>query len=202
MKLIFIGAQASGKGTQAKIISEKLGIKHISTGDLLRSATGGLKKEIESYTTKGNLVPDELIFKLLKEKIKDLDGFILDGFPRNLKQVEMLNGVSKIDKIIEIKISDSEAVRRISGRRSCPSCGRIYNIYASPVPIEKNLCDDCDVELVQRADDTEAAAKKRLEIYHNETEPILKKYPSVKINGEQEIREVSREIEKAVRDSI
>jgi adenylate kinase len=139
MKLIFIGAQASGKGTQAKIIADKLGIKHISTGDLLRSATGEFKKEIESYTTNGNLVPDELIFKLLKEKIKSLNGFILDGFPRNLEQAKMLEKVTKIDKIIEIKISDNEAIKRISGRRNCPKCGRIYNIYTSPAPIKENV---------------------------------------------------------------
>jgi adenylate kinase len=194
MKLIFIGAQASGKGTQAKIISEKLKIPHISTGDLLRSAEGELKKEIESYTIKGNLVPDELIFKLLKEKIAKIDGFILDGFPRNLKQAEMLNNITSIDKIIEIEISDEEAVKRISGRRNCPKCGKIYNVYTSPKPLSENKCDNDESNLFQRADDTEDAAKKRLQIYHEETEPILEKYPSLKINGQQEISKVTEDI--------
>jgi adenylate kinase len=194
MKLIFIGAQASGKGTQAKIISEKLKIPHISTGDLLRSAGGELKKEIESYTIKGNLVPDELIFKLLKEKIAKIDGFILDGFPRNLKQAEMLNNITSIDKIIEIEISDEEAIKRISGRRNCPKCGKIYNVHTNPKPLSENKCDNDESNLFQRADDTEDAAIKRLQIYHEETEPILEKYPSLKINGQQEISKVTEDI--------
>ena len=196
MRLIFIGAQASGKGTQAKIISEKLGLKHISTGDLLRSAAGKLKEEIDYYINEGNLVPDELIFRLLKAKIAGLNGFILDGFPRNLEQAEMLEKITKIDKIIDIEISDATAVKRISGRRNCPKCGKIYNIYTNPKPKKENLCDDCGTKLFQIVDDTVEAAKKRLEIYHKETEPILKKYPSVRINGEMEIEEVTREIER------
>ena len=199
MRLIFIGAQASGKGTQAKIISEKLGLKHISTGDLLRSATGKLKEEIDSYINEGNLVPDELIFRLLKAKIVGLNGFILDGFPRNLEQAEMLEKITKIDKIIDIEISDATAIKRISGRRNCPKCGKIYNVYTNPKPKKENICDDCGTKLFQRVDDTVEAAKKRLEIYHKETEPILKKYSSVKINGEMEIEEVTREIERKIK---
>jgi adenylate kinase len=197
MNLIFIGVQGSGKGTLAKIISKELEIEHISTGDLLRDTKGELKKETGSYITKGNLVPDELILKILKKKLKEPSckkGFILEGFPRNLKQMEVLNNIIKIDKIIEIKISDREAIERIVGRRNCPECGKIYNLYKFPKPKNDNLCDDCKVELFQRDDDTLEFIKERIKIYHKETEPILKKYPSIKVDGERNVEEVSGEI--------
>jgi adenylate kinase len=201
MKLIFIGVQASGKGTQAKIVSKKLGLSHISTGDLLRNVTGDLKKEVEAVMASGALVSDELIVKILEERLGQPDcqnGFILDGFPRNLKQAEMLEAITKIDKIIEIEISDEEAVNRISGRRNCSKCGRIYNANTSPKPKEEGVCDNCGENLFQREDDSEEAAIKRIHIYHSETEPILKKYPSVKINGEQPIEKVSEDILKGL----
>jgi len=197
MKLIFIGPQGSGKGTQAKIISEKIGFPHISTGDLLRNIKGELKEEINSYINQGNLIPDELMLRILKETINSPyceAGFILDGFPRNLEQAKELEKITQIDKFIEISISDEEAVKRISGRRNCKQCGKIYNLNTSPKPEQENMCDDCKIELTQRDDDTEEAVKKRLEIYHNDTEPILKEYPSIKINGKQDIKQVTQDI--------
>ena len=200
MKLVFVGPQGSGKGTQAKIVANKLGLCHISTGDLLRDLKGKLKEEVDSYTLYGRLVPDELVIRVLKEKLfRDDDckkGFILDGFPRNLNQAEALNKIINIDKILEISISDNESVRRICGRRNCKNCGAIYNINSSPKPIKEGKCDKCGGELFQRADDNENALKKRLLIYHQETEPILNKYTSVKINGEQSIKKVSEDILK------
>lgn len=201
MNIAFIGVQGSGKGTQAKIISEETGLTHISTGDLLRNAKGKIKEQINSCANKGALVPDEIILKILKEKIKDCKkGFILDGFPRNLKQAKMLNEIAKIDGIIEIFISDEEAIKRISGRRNCPRCGKIYNLFKLPKPKKDCLCDDCNVKLFQRTDDISEAVKKRIKIYHEETEPILKLYPSVKINGEQAIEKATKEIEKALKN--
>jgi len=197
MRLLFIGPQGSGKGTQAKIIAEKLNLCHISTGDLLREAEGELRKKIDSYIIGGNLVPDELIIKLLKERIERDDcekGFILDGFPRKMSQAEALDKISEIDKVIEIFISDDESVKRISGRRNCKKCGAIYNVNTSPQPKEQEKCDKCGEELFQRADDNEDALRKRLEVYHSETEPILDHYDSIKINGEQEIEKVSADI--------
>ncbi|MFA5061363.1 MAG: nucleoside monophosphate kinase [Candidatus Pacearchaeota archaeon] len=195
MNIILLGVQGSGKGTQAKLISGKKRLTHISTGDLLRNTKGKLKEQIDSYINKGNLVPDELMLKILKNKIDDCKkGFILDGFPRNLKQAEMLNKITKIDKVIEIFISDREAIERISGRRNCSKCGKIYNIYKSPKPKKDELCDDCNVKLSQRADDNIEAVKKRIETYHKETELILKLYPSVRINGEQDIEKANKEI--------
>jgi|TARA_B100001971_G_C18249412_1_gene576963 adenylate kinase len=197
MKLIFIGPQGSGKGTQAKIISKVLGIAHISTGDLIRNTEGDLKEEIDSYINKGNLIPDKLILKILSERLKKEDcknGFILDGFPRNLKQAEDLNELVKIDKIIEIKISDEETVKRLSGRRNCNKCERIYNLKTSPKPKKDNMCDFCESILFQREDDYPEAIKKRLEIYHKETKPILKKYNTITIDGNPKIEKITKEI--------
>ena len=197
MRLIFIGPQGSGKGTQAKIISEKIGFPHISTGDLLRKAKSPLKEKVEEYMKKGKLIPDELILELLKEIINSRYckvGFILDGYPRNLKQAKELEKITSIDKLIEISISDKDAVKRLSGRRNCPKCGKIYNIHTNPKPKKENKCDNCKLELFQRQDDNEDAIKKRLEIYHKETKPILKNYPHIKVNGNQDINKVTQDI--------
>ena len=197
MKLIFIGAQGCGKGTQAKIVAERLGFCHISTGDALRATEGGLKEEIEVYTSDGKLVPDELIVRILKERIlrSDCDdGFILDGFPRNLVQAEALDEIMDIDKVIEISISDEESVRRISGRRGCSKCGAIYNVNSSPKPVVDRKCDKCGVELVQRVDDNEEALSARLKIYHEETSKVLGHYDSVRVDGMGSIEKVSEEI--------
>ncbi len=197
MRIIFIGPQGSGKGTQAKIVSKRLGIPHISTGDLVRNAKGKLKEEIDSYINKGNLVPDEMILEILKQRLSKGDakkGFILDGYPRNLKQAKTLYDLTDIDLILEIYISDKEALERLSGRRNCPICGKIYNIKKSPRPEKKDTCDECGVELFQRKDDYEKAIKQRLKWYHEKTEPILREYPAHKINGEQPIEKVTEDI--------
>ncbi len=201
MIILFIGPQASGKGTQAKIIAEKKGLAHISTGDLLRQATGSLKEEIDQYMHKGELVPDELILKLLQKRMKQPDcknGIILDGFPRNLKQAEALEKIAKIDRIFEINISDETAKKRLMGRWNCRQCGSSYNIITAP-PKKGKLCDNCNTPLYQREDDTNLASiQKRLDTYHNETKPILKKFKDkvIKINGEQTIEKITEDILK------
>ena len=197
MRIVFIGPQGSGKGTQAKVISEILNIPHISTGDLLRGAEGELRKQADEYMLKGQLVPDELIIKILKERISKQDckkGFILDGFPRNLNQADELEKQIEVDKYIEIFISDEEAFKRLSGRWNCSNCRIAYNIVTAPRPKEYGKCDECNGELSQREDDKEEAIKKRLEIYHNETEPIMGKYDVIRINGKQKIEKVTYDI--------
>lgn len=200
MIILFIGPQGSGKGTQAKIISKKLNLAHISTGDILREAKGELRQEIDSYINKGELVPDELITKILKQRIKEEDcknGFILDGFPRNLEQTEDLGKILKIDKIIEIAISDKEAIKRLTGRWNCKKCGIAYNIVTQPKPKKEGVCDKCGSALYQRDDDkNKEAIQKRLDIYHNETHPILERYSDfvVKVNGEQSIEKITEDI--------
>ncbi len=199
MKLLIIGPQGSGKGTQAQLISKKLQIPHISTGDLFRELQGELKQEVNNYMNQGKLVPDELTIKILKQRLEQPDtekGFILDGFPRNLNQTELLKQITDIDKVIEIDISDELAIKRITGRRLCKNCNINYNLITEPKPKNPSKCDKCQSPLIQRPDDTEEAVKKRLQTYHQETEPILNIYKNkiIKVNGEQSIEDVDKEI--------
>jgi len=204
MKLIFVGPQGCGKGTQAKIISEKMGIAHISTGDLLRGLSGELKKEADSFMLAGKLVPDEFIIKILKQRLMQKDcakGFILDGFPRNIAQAKELDKITKIDKVIEIHITDEQAIERVSYRISCKNCGAVYNEKTNP-PKHKGICDKCNSPIVKRADDNEEAMKKRLETYHKETKPILSHYKTIRINGEQAIDKVTEDISRILRSEF
>ena len=194
-RLIFVGPQGCGKGTQAKIVAKELGVCHISTGDLLRGVDGELKAEVGSYMEKGVLVPDELIVRILKKRIAEEDcenGFILDGFPRNLNQAGELDKVVEIDRVVEIDISDDDAVKRISGRVSCPECGEGYNNFTEPKPLVEGKCDKCGSGLVRRDDDSEEAVRKRLKIYHAETEPILKEYglEVIRVDGMQSVEKI------------
>jgi adenylate kinase len=205
MKLIFIGPQGSGKGTQAEIISKKFSIAHISTGELLRNTKGKLKKQTDNYMNKGKLIPDKLMIKILEQRIKKKDckeGFILDGFPRNIEQAKKLDKITSINKVIEIKISDKQAIKRLEGRRICPKCGANYNLVTSPKPKQKEKCDKCGSKLIKRKDDTKPAIKKRLNIYHKKTESILDYYKDkvIKINGEQSIDKVSKDIIKNLKN--
>lgn len=205
MIIIFIGPQGCGKGTQARILSEKLKIPHISTGDLFRSLKGDLKKKVDEIINKGLLVPDELTIEILKDRISKEDckkGFILDGFPRNLNQAKALENLISVDKVIELSIPDEESVKRISGRRVCPSCKANFNIYTSPKPKKEGICDFCGEKLVRRDDDREEVVRKRLETYHKETEPVLEFYGKKvsRIDGIGEIEEISKRILKVVLD--
>lgn len=192
-----MGKTGSGKGTQAKIIADKLGILHISTGELCRQSTGEFGKLVHSYIDKGNFISDELMIKMLKERISKEDckgGFILEGFPRTLSQAEELEKLFKADNIIEIYISDEEAIKRMNGRRTCRKCSAIYNIYTFPVPKKENICDHCGGKLYAREDQTEDAIKQRMLVYHRCTEPILEKYPPVRVDGSKSIEQVTKEI--------
>jgi adenylate kinase len=200
MKLLLIGPQGSGKGTQAKLIAESLNIPHISTGDLFRNLQGELKQQVDEIINKGDLVPDELTLKILKQRFEKEDcnkGFILDGYPRNLHQAESLKQITDIDKAIEIKISDEISIRRLSSRISCKTCGAVFNLITNP-PKQKNICNYCGGELYQRDDDKPEAIKKRLKTYHQETEPVLEHYKKenklLEINGENPIKDIFKEI--------
>ena len=178
MKLILLGAPGAGKGTQAEILSAKLGIPTISTGNILRAAIKegtptGL--EAKSYMDAGKLVPDSVIIGIVAERLAQPDcekGFILDGVPRTIGQAEALDkaGVT-FDHVLSIEISDQEIEDRMSGRRVCQSCGAPYHVKAKP-PKQEGVCDACGGALVQRADDQAETVRKRLEVYHAETEPL------------------------------
>ena len=178
MKLILLGAPGAGKGTQAEILSAKLGIPTISTGNILRAAIKegtptGL--EAKSYMDAGKLVPDSVIIGIVAQRLAQPDcakGFILDGVPRTIGQAEALDaaGVS-FDHVLSIEISDGEIEERMEGRRVCQSCGAPYHVKARPPKVE-GVCDSCGGQLVQRDDDKPETVKHRLEVYHSETEPL------------------------------
>ncbi|MBU4310906.1 adenylate kinase [bacterium] len=181
MRIILLGPPGAGKGTQSRTITKKLGIPHISTGDILRQASSqktplGLKAK--NYMDRGHLVPDDLMINLIKERIKREDckkGFLLDGFPRTIPQAEALEKISHIDKVIKLRIESEVAVERLSGRRTCKDCGAMYHvIYISPK--REGICDKCGGELIIREDDRKEAILERLEVYREETRPLIKYY--------------------------
>ncbi len=178
MKLILLGAPGAGKGTQAEIISAKLGIPTISTGNILRAAVKegtptGL--EAKAYMDAGKLVPDSVIIGIVAERLAKDDcanGYILDGVPRTLPQAEVLDAAGiTFDHVVSIEISDQEIEERMGGRRVCQSCGAPYHVVAKP-PRTEGVCDACGGVLVQRADDRPETVRHRLEVYHAETEPL------------------------------
>lgn len=178
MKLILLGAPGAGKGTQAEILSAKLGIPTISTGNILRAAIKEgtpIGLEAKSYMDAGKLVPDSVIIGIVAQRLERPDcagGFILDGVPRTIGQAEALDkaGVT-FDKVLSIEISDTEIEERMSGRRVCQSCGAPYHVKAKP-PKQEGVCDACGGQLAQREDDRAETVRKRLEVYHAETEPL------------------------------
>ncbi len=200
MNIILLGPQGSGKGTQAALLSEKTNLPKISTGDLLRGIAGGktlLSEKIRSYQTKGLLVPDDIVVSVIKERIGKKDcgnGFILEGYPRTSIQAEKLNEITGIDKVVVLKITDDEAVKRLSARRQCIKCHAIYSTYSHKM----DKCAKCGSGLYQREDDMPEAIKKRLELYKKETEPLIKYYGEkvVEIDGSKPVESVLDDIAK------
>ncbi len=204
MKIMLIGPQGSGKGTQAKLVAKKYNILHIATGDLLREAVQNkteLGLKIKKILEEGELVPDELVISLIKEKLKSCEDFILDGFPRTIEQAKALDKITKLDKVIDIIVPDKESIKRISGRRSCPKCGAVFHIITNK-PKKDEICDNCGTELIQRDDDKEEVIKKRLKIYHEQTSLLEDFYRNEgileEINGEQSIEKVFEDIVKVL----
>ena len=182
MNLIMLGAPGAGKGTQAAILNQKLGIPTISTGNILRAAVKdgtpiGLKAK--EYMDHGHLVPDEVIIGIINERLQAEDwkkGYILDGVPRPIAQAEALDKAGIVfDAVINLEISDEEILQRMSGRRVCEKCGASYHVVAIPPKVE-GVCDACGGTLVQRADDAPKTVASRLEVYHRETEPLKEYY--------------------------
>ena len=186
MKIIMLGAPGAGKGTQAKMIAEKYNIPHISTGDIfianIKNGTE-LGKKAKSYMDKGQLVPDELTLDLIMDRFKEDDcknGYVLDGFPRTIPQAEALdtalkaNG-EKVDFAIDVDVPDENIVKRMGGRRACVNCGATYHIVYSPTKVE-GKCDKCGEELIVRDDDKPETVLSRLEVYHNQTQPLIDYY--------------------------
>ena len=186
MNIILLGAPGAGKGTQAKMIAEKYGLPHISTGDIFRANIKNgteLGKEAKEYMDKGLLVPDELTVRLLLDRVAKEDcknGYVLDGFPRTIPQAEVLDAEleklgEKVDYAVNVDVPDENIVNRMSGRRACLSCGATYHIVSIP-PKKEGVCDVCGSELVLRDDDKPETVQNRLKVYHEQTQPLIDFY--------------------------
>lgn len=182
MRLIMFGAPGAGKGTQAAILSERLGIPTISTGNILRAAVKNgtpVGLEAKRYMDAGQLVPDQVIIDIIVERLGEADcrnGFILDGVPRTIPQAEALeNAGVKFDCVLDIEVPDSEIMNRMTGRRACTACGATYHVVAAP-PKSEGVCDACGAALVQRDDDKPETVQSRLDVYHSQTEPLKEFY--------------------------
>lgn len=213
MRLILLGPPGAGKGTQASGIVKKYNIPHISTGDIFRKNIKEgteLGKKAKDYMDKGLLVPDDLVVAIVKDRLTEDDckeGFLLDGFPRTVAQADALNNElknldCKLDNVLNIQVEKDELVQRITGRRICKECGATYHVKYNP-PKADGICDKCGGELYQREDDTVDTVTKRIEVYFNQTSPLIDYYTKkdilININGEQGIDEVFEDIVKALR---
>lgn len=186
MKIIMLGAPGAGKGTQAKKIAEKFKVPHISTGDIFRANIKNgteLGNKAKVYMDQGLLVPDELVVDLVVDRVKQSDcekGYILDGFPRTIPQAESLDKAllaigEKVDYAINVEVPDGDIVERMAGRRACLNCGATYHLVNIPTKVE-GICDVCGSEIVLREDDKPETVLKRLEVYHNQTQPLIDYY--------------------------
>ncbi len=186
MKIIMLGAPGAGKGTQAKMIAEKYQIPHISTGDIFRANIKNgteLGAEAKKYMDQGLLVPDELTVRILLDRVAQEDcagGYVLDGFPRNIPQAQVLDEAleklgEKIDMCIDVDVPDENIVRRMSGRRACLKCGATYHLEHIP-PRQEGVCDTCGSGLVLREDDKPETVQNRLKVYHEQTQPLIEFY--------------------------
>ena len=210
MKIIMLGAPGAGKGTQAKMIAEKCGIPHISTGDIFRANIKNgteLGAKAKEYMDKGLLVPDELVCDLVVDRIQQADcekGYILDGFPRTIPQAEALENAlnaieQKLDYAIDIDVPDENIINRMSGRRACVGCGATYHVLVNPTKVE-GKCDVCGESLILRDDDKPETVKKRLDVYHTQTQPLIDFYTErkvlVEVDGTQSMDKVFDDIMK------
>lgn len=212
LRTVLLGPPGAGKGTQAVRITEKYGIPHISTGDIFRDNIKRgteLGKKAQEYTSKGELVPDELVVEIATSRLLEDDcrnGFLLDGFPRTVYQAEKLDEFleshgQKLDKVIDIRVADDELLTRLTGRRVCRKCGASYHVVNMP-PKKEGVCDVCGGELYQRADDTEETVKNRIDVYKKQTAPLTDYYTArgniAAIDGAGDPDEIFKDIVKAL----
>ena len=208
MKIIMLGAPGAGKGTQAKKIAEKYSIPHISTGDIFRANIKNgteLGIKAKTYMDQGLLVPDELVVDLVVDRVQQEDcanGYVLDGFPRTIPQAEALDNAlsalgQKMDYAINVEVPDENIVNRMGGRRACVGCGATYHLVYAPTKVE-NVCDNCQGELILREDDKPETVQKRLNVYHEQTQPLIDYYTAkeimVEVDGTVDINDVFQAI--------
>ena len=208
MKIIMLGAPGAGKGTQAKKIAAKYDIPHISTGDIFRANIKNgteLGNKAKTYMDQGLLVPDELVVDLVVDRVQQDDcknGYVLDGFPRTIPQAEALDNAlkaigDKVDFAIDVEVPDENIVRRMGGRRACVGCGATYHVVYNPTK-EEGTCDTCGGELIVRDDDKPETVKKRLSVYHDQTQPLIDYYKNegilAEVDGTKDMEEVFQDI--------
>lgn len=214
MIVILLGPPGVGKGTQGKILCDTLGLSHLSTGDLLRAARREgteLGQQAQAFMDRGELVPDDVIVGMVREKLQELGpdaGVVFDGFPRTVPQAEALDRAlidiaRKVDRVVALTADDAVLMRRLSGRRSCPENGEVYNVFTSP-PAQEGICDSCGAELVHRKDDTPETVQNRLEVYRELTEPLIGHYerapgtPVITVDGDQDVDDVQTALRAAL----
>ncbi|MCS6902682.1 MAG: adenylate kinase [Candidatus Bipolaricaulota bacterium] len=203
-KIVFLGPPGAGKGTQAVRLAHELGAPHIATGDLLRSEVQNkteLGMKAKSYMDRGELVPDELVVAMIRGRLENASGFVLDGFPRNLKQAQLLSGVTRVERAVHFALSREEIVKRLSARRICTQCGQVYNLLARP-PKHDEICDACHTRLVQRSDDRPEVIENRVEVYTREIKPVLEFYQNQgalrEVDARGSVEDVYRAVKRAV----
>lgn len=206
-RILLLGAPGAGKGTQSENIVESYEIEHITTGDALRA-----NKDMETahgqpreYMEAGELVPDPVVNEIVKAAIDEAEGFVLDGYPRNIEQAEYLDGITNLDCIVYIEVSESELIERLTGRRICEECGANYHVEYNP-PERAGVCDVCGGRLIQRDDDTKATVRERLRVFNETTIPVVEYYQErsifTTVDGEQPPEDVWRDIHEAIEDSL
>ena len=206
--VLLLGAPGAGKGTQSKRIAERFGVDHITTGDALRNNKGMNISELGfehdtpgGFMDAGELVPDEVVNEIVVTALGNADGFVLDGYPRNIEQAAFLDDRTDLDAVVRLAVNDEELVDRLTGRRVCPDCGANYHVEFDQ-PEEAGVCDGCGTELEQREDDTEETVRERLRVFAENTEPVIEHYRGsdayVEIDGEGTPDDVWEQVEAAV----
>jgi adenylate kinase len=204
--VLLLGAPGAGKGTQSTRLTEEFDLEHVTTGDALRA-----NKDMETeygtpreYMEAGELVPDEVVNEIVQEALSNADGYVLDGYPRNLSQAEYLDEITDLDAVIYLKVSTEELLDRLTGRRVCDECGANYHVEYDQ-PEQEGVCDECGGELIQRDDDTEETAHERLNVFENNTEPVIEHYREtgdlVEIDGERSPDDVYEDLRDLVADA-
>ncbi|QSG11285.1 adenylate kinase [Halapricum desulfuricans] len=207
-RVLLLGPPGAGKGTQSSNIAEEFDVEHVTTGDALRSNKEMDISEMDTeydtpgeYMDQGELVPDAVVNAIVEKALTSADGFVLDGYPRNLEQAEQLEDMTDLDVVISLSVGEAELVDRLTGRRVCDDCGANYHVEFNP-PEEEGVCDECGGELIHREDDTEQAVRNRLEVFEENTAPVIDHYRErenfVEIDGEQSLEGVWNDIETAI----
>ncbi|GAB3417860.1 adenylate kinase [Haloparvum alkalitolerans] len=202
-RILLLGAPGAGKGTQSKKLAEEYDLEHVTTGDALR-ANKDMETEYgtpRSFMEAGELVPDPVVNEIVEAALAEADGFVLDGYPRNLDQAEYLSEITDLDAVIYLDVDEDVLVDRLTGRRVCDECGANYHVDFQP-PEEPGVCDECGGDLIQREDDQEDTARERLEVYRENTEPVIEHFRDegvlVEVDGEGTPNEVFDEITDVV----